>query len=235
MRIVRAVVTLGRKLREEHKLKVRQPLAALTVVHRDAAVREAVLASAALIADEINVKRVAVEADESGFASVTVKPNFKTLGKRCGSKLKAIGAALAGFGPGEVARLEAGEALVVEGETLTLADVVLQRDSKGDAAVVTDGDITVALDTRLDEGLLAEGIAREFVSLLQNARKDAGLEVADRITLAWSCSDPKVSAAIREHGAAIAKEVLAVDLREGSGDKSAELNKVPVQFALTKA
>ncbi|HYO94951.1 MAG TPA: isoleucine--tRNA ligase [Polyangiaceae bacterium] len=234
MRIVRAVVTLGRKLREDHKLKVRQPLAALTVVHRDPAVREAVLASAALIADEINVKRVAVEADESGFASVTVKPNFKTLGKRCGSKLKAISAALTGFGPGEVARLEAGEGLLVEGETLTLADVVLQRDSKGDAAVVTDGDITVALDTRLDEGLLAEGIAREFVSLLQNARKDAGLEVADRITLAWSCSDPKVSAAIREHGAAIAKEVLAVDLREGGGDKSAELNKVPVQFALSK-
>jgi isoleucyl-tRNA synthetase len=183
MRTVRSVVALGRKLREDHKIKVRQPLPKITVVHREARIRDAVLASTALIADEINVKEVVALADESAFAQVTVKPNFKTLGKRCGPKLKEIGAALAGWGFSEVQRLEAGETLEVAGEQLTLSDVVLQRGSKGDAAVATDGEITVALDTRIDEALLREGIARELVSLLQNARKDAGLDLADRVSV----------------------------------------------------
>jgi isoleucyl-tRNA synthetase len=234
MSIARSVVTLGRKLREDHKLKVRQPLAKITVVHREARVRDAVLASTSLIADEINVKEVVVLADESAFASVTVKPNFKTLGKRCGPKLKDIGAALAQWGTSEVQRLEAGESLEVVGERLTLQDVVLQRGSKGDAAVATDGHVTVALDTRIDDALLREGIARELVSLLQNARKDAGLDIADRIAVSWQCTDPLVSAALREHADVIAKEVLAPQFGEGEGSLRLEINKVPVTVTLSK-
>ncbi|HWA77952.1 MAG TPA: isoleucine--tRNA ligase [Polyangiaceae bacterium] len=234
MRTVRSVVALGRKLREDHKIKVRQPLPKITVVHREARIRDAVLASTALIADEINVKEVVALADESAFAQVTVKPNFKTLGKRCGPKLKEIGAALASWGFSEVQRLEAGETLEVAGEQLTLSDVVLQRGSKGDAAVATDGEITVALDTRIDEALLREGIARELVSLLQNARKDAGLDLADRVSVSWQCSDPVVAAALREHEGAIAKEVLALEFVEGEGSTALEINKVPVTITLKK-
>ncbi len=80
MATVRALATLGRRVREDHKIKVRQPLRGLTVVHRDAGIRADVLAASALISDELNVKAVAVEADESAFATVAVKPNFKTLG-----------------------------------------------------------------------------------------------------------------------------------------------------------
>ena len=88
MELARAAVSLGHKLRVDHKRKVRQPLASLTVVHRDSAVREDALAMAHVLKDELNVKAIEVEADESAFASVSVKPNFKALGKRCGPKLK---------------------------------------------------------------------------------------------------------------------------------------------------
>ncbi len=199
MGVVRAVVALARKIREDHKIKVRQPLSSLTVAHRDARVREAVLASAELIEDEINVKRVGVELDETTLASVTVKPNFKTLGKRCGPKLKEIGATLAAWGAPEVSALEAGQSVTVEGVDLTLADVILKRESKGHAAVATDGHVTVALDLQIDDALRREGIAREFVSLLQNARKEAGLDVSDRIAVTWSSDDVDVSTALREH------------------------------------
>src|SRR5690606_6768448 len=130
MRVVRTVVGLGRKLREEHRIKVRQPLRKLTVVHRDPRVRSQVLASVALIADELNLKAVTAEADESAFTTVQVKPNFKTLGKRCGSKLGALKGIFASWGFDEVARLEAGESIEVEGEAIALEDVILQRSPR---------------------------------------------------------------------------------------------------------
>ncbi|HEX4475060.1 MAG TPA: isoleucine--tRNA ligase [Polyangiaceae bacterium] len=236
MAVARTVVTLARKLREEHRIKVRQPLAQLTVAHRDPKIREAVLASASLIADEINVKVVETLADESAFATVTVKPNFKTLGKRLGPKLKAVGAALAALGSSDVAKLEAGESLTIEGETLTLDDVLLKRDAKGDRAVATDGSVTVALDTQIDEALRNEGIAREFVSVMQNARKDAGLDITDRVKVAWSCADPVVAGALREHAVSISKEILAVGLREAESDGavSVDVNQVPVKVTLER-
>jgi isoleucyl-tRNA synthetase len=235
MRVAREVVALGRKLREEHRIRVRQPLRRLTVVHRDPALRDMALGAQALIADELNVKSVAVEADESSFTSITVKPNFKTLGKRCGPKLKPIGAELARWGFAEVARLEAGEAIEVAGEPLTLDDVILQRSALAGAAVATNGELTVVLDTEIDAALRREGIAREFVSVLQNARKQAGLEVADRIRVSWSCQDPEVRAAFGEHADAIAREVLAVQFGEGPTREQSRLNEVDVGFALDKA
>lgn len=234
MMVARSVVALTRKLREDHKLKVRQPLSKLTVAHRDARVRDAVLRMALLIAEETNVKTVTVEADEGAFASVSVKPNFKTLGKRLGPKLKEIGAALSGWTLAEVAQLEAGTPVLVAGEALTLEDVVLQRSAKGDAAVATDGTITVALETKIDEALRREGIAREFISVMQNARKEGGMELTDRISLTWSCADVATSAALREYALSIAKEVLASEFKEGPAQTAVQVNQIAVNVTLEK-
>jgi isoleucyl-tRNA synthetase len=235
MRVTREVVGLGRKLREEHRIKVRQPLSRLTVVHRDPKLRAMALASQALIADELNLKAVHVEADESSFTSLTVKPNFKTLGKRCGPKLKAIGAELAGWSFDEVSRLESGGEIEVAGEVLSLSDVLLQRTALAGAAVATNGELTVVLDTAIDPALRREGIAREFVSVLQNARKQAGLDLADRIRVRWSCQEPEVRAALGEHAETIAHEVLAVQFDEGLTREQSRLNDHDVGFALDKA
>jgi isoleucyl-tRNA synthetase len=131
------------------------------------------------------------------------------LGKRCGPKLKQIGPELAGWGFEEVSRLEAGEAIVVAGEELRLEDVLFQRSGRGDAATATDGEYTVVLDTQLDDALRREGIARDAISLLNNARKDKGFDVSDRVRIAWSSHDAEVTAALEEHGELVSREVLA--------------------------
>jgi len=237
MSTVRAVSTLGRRVREDHKIKVRQPLRELSVVHRDEAVREDVIASAELLASELNVKKVSVEADESAFATVTVKPNFKTLGKRCGPKLKEIGPELAGWGFDEVSRLEAGESIVVAGEDLRLEDVLFHRSARGDAATATDGEYTVVLDTKLDDALRREGIARDAISLLNNARKDKGFEVSDRVRIAWVCDDDLVAQALEEHAELVAREVLATDfgpLDGNSGDEEIELGGAVLLYTIER-
>jgi isoleucyl-tRNA synthetase len=215
MEIVRRVAALGRRVREDHRIKVRQPLRELTVVHRDSGVRDDVLAAAVLVADELNVKQVSVEADESRFASVQVKPNFKTLGKRCGPKLKQIGPVLASWGFEEVLRLEAGETITVEGEALALEDVILQRSTEGEGASATDGEYTVVLDTALDAALEREGLAREAVNLLNNARKDQGLEVSDRVRVRWESDREEVAEALRAHADFVAREILAIEFESG--------------------
>ncbi len=238
MSTVRAVSTLGRRVREDFKIKVRQPLRELTVVHRDQSVREDVVAASALIASELNVKTVSVEKDESAVATVTVKPNFKTLGKRCGPKLKEIGPVLAGWGFEEVSRLEAGESILVAGEALRLEDVLFQRAVVGDAASATDGVYTVVLDTTLDDGLRREGIARDAINLLNNARKENGFEISDRIHVLWSSSDADLKAALEAHAEMISREVLATEFasREQIDDGAElELGGAILRYSIKKA
>jgi isoleucyl-tRNA synthetase len=237
MSTVRAVSTLGRRVREDHKIKVRQPLRELTVVHRDGSVREDVVESAELLASELNVKKVSVEADESAFTSVAVKPNFKTLGKRCGPKLKEIGPILATWGFDEVSRLEAGESIVVVGEALRLEDVLFQRSVRGDAAIATDGEYTVVLDAVLDDVLRREGIARDAISLLNNARKDQGFEVSDRVRIAWASGDGEVTRALEEHAEMVAREVLAAEfgpLDGGSGGEEMQLGGAVLRYSIRR-
>jgi isoleucyl-tRNA synthetase len=235
MLFVRRVVSLGRRLREEQKLKVRQPLARLTVVTRSADARAAALATAALIREELNVKSVETSLDEAAFCTLTLKPNFANLKGRAGPKLKEIGQGLASWGFAEVARLEAGETLPLAGEAIGLSDVLLQRKPAPGRAVATEGDVTLVLDTALTPELVLEGLSREFVSVLQQARKNAGLEVSDRIAVLFDSEDAEVLAAIERHGAAIADEVLALELRRDASAASNEsINGRPVRYALSK-
>jgi isoleucyl-tRNA synthetase len=199
-------------------------------------VREHIACSASLIEEELNVKQVGVEADEGAFTSVKVKPNFKTLGKRCGPKLKEISAALAGWGYAEVNQLEEGQSLEVAGEALGIGDVILQRQAAPNTAVATDGEITVVLDTSIDPALKREGLAREFISLIQNARKAAGLEVTDRIRLSYFSADAELMHALEEHAATIRKEVLASELRvDQTASTEATVNGVALRYSLEKA
>jgi isoleucyl-tRNA synthetase len=236
MAVVRSVVGLGRKLREDQKLKVRQPLATLTVVSRDPRVTAAARTTAALIADELNVKQVEFSADEATFCTLSIRPNFQALRERAGSKLKPIGEALRTWSASEIDKLERGEALDVAGVSISLADVLLTRTPVQGKVVASSGAVTVVLDPKITPELVQEGIAREFTSVLQQSRKNAGLEVSDRIRVDWDSADADVVAAIERHKISIGEEVLAVEFeRRSSGAESAELNGRPVRFSLAKA
>jgi isoleucyl-tRNA synthetase len=205
----------------------------VTIVHRSTEVQGQVLRMAALISEEINVKEVAVLSDESLFTTVSVKPNFKTLGKRAGSKMALIKSTLQEWGTQQVSELEAGKTLQIDDMEITLEDVLLQRSTKGDAAVATNGQLTVVLDTAVTDELRAEGHARELISLVQAARKAAGLEVSDRIVLTWSTQDANLAAAIERHSKTISQEVLASSISTGGGTQAVDINGIPLLFSLT--
>lgn len=220
----REVVRLGRRLRERHKLKTRQPLRRVTVVHGDPAVRRAIEAHAALLADELNVKDVVVQAQADDLATVTCKANFKTLGKRFGKDMKEAARLIESLGAADLAVIERGGSVEVLGQPVTPEDVVIRRESRADAVIEAEGALVVALDTALDEPLVHEGVARELVSAIQKLRKDAGLAITDRIRVQVNTEDPLVGAAIGTHHALVASEVLAttVDGVRADGVPAAE-------------
>jgi isoleucyl-tRNA synthetase len=183
MQAARDVVGLGLVVREREKIGVRRPLGKLTVASPDPRVREAVAQFEDAILGELNVKSVEVIADDSSLCKVTAKPNFRTLGKRLGPKLKAVQAALAAFGPAQIAALTQDGRVELEGETLTVEDVLLTREASASGAVESQNGLTVLLDTAITPALHHEGLARELVNRVQNLRKAANLDVSQRIRL----------------------------------------------------
>jgi isoleucyl-tRNA synthetase len=162
---------------------VRRPLARVTVASPDPAVRSAVEQLSDALRGELNVKEVVALADDSALCSLSAKANFKRLGKRLGPKMKAVAAAVEKLDAEAIARLERGESLELEGESLSGEDVLLSRQALPGNASESQGGITVVLDTNVTPELAAEGLAREVVSRVQNLRKEAELSVSERIQL----------------------------------------------------
>jgi isoleucyl-tRNA synthetase len=216
MDLVIRAVSMGRALRTVHGLKVRQPLRAIHLVTRNAKAHEALREFSALIQDELNVKRVIVEDRESELVEIRVKANFKTLGPRLGKDVQKAARAVAALPAETVLAIEAGEpyVLAADGLSVTLGadDIVVERREKEGLFVECSGPLTVALDHELTPELLEEGLARELINRVQNMRKDADLNVVDRITLTIHSPVPDVVAAVQRHAENIRAEVLATRL-----------------------
>jgi isoleucyl-tRNA synthetase len=227
MDVVREVVTLGRSLRVQSKIKIRQPLSTLTVVSHDAAVRRAVSAHADLISDELNVKVVETSEDEQAHAHLSAKANFRVLGPRLGPRMKDVATAIAALDETAVASLIDGASLEVGGEQIGLDDVVVSREPRAGVEVASTDRMSAALDTTMTTELELEGLAREVVKAIQQLRRDAGLDVADRITVTWSKPSAQLRTALEAHASYIAGEVLADVFTESAdldpGDADAEL------------
>jgi isoleucyl-tRNA synthetase len=219
MHAVRAVVVLGRALREKHKLKTRQPLQTVTVVSHDDDVRSHLLRHAELVAEELNVKEVVVVRDDASLASLSFKANFKTLGKKHGPKMKPAAAVIEQFTREQWATLEDGGSVDVEGAAITKEDVLVTRTASGEVALMTEGPLTVALDTKLSETLLDEGLVREVTSKLQQRRKDDGYGVTDRIHVRYFTSSDRLSSVIAQFQIEISEEVLAKKIEAGTNDE----------------
>jgi len=233
---VMAVVELGRRLRADNDLKVRQPLAEIRVSgvgdwSRGGADGEALKG---LVVDELNVKGFKAIADETALCTVSYKANFKTLGKKCGPKMKAVAAAIAKMGNGELGtgngeRGTGNGNMVIEGVEITPEDVLVTRTPKEGLVVASEGAIVVGLETALTPELVAEGNAREFVSHVQAMRKDADFEVTQRIAVTVSC-DAEMKASIEAHKDYVMGEILALELSfadEAAGgviDRTVDLN-----------
>ncbi len=240
---VRAAVGLGRALRERHQLKTRQPLARLTVVHHDPAVRAALEGHADLIAEELNVKAVDITEDDAGLCDVSFKANFRALGPRVGKDMKRYAGAIASMTRQDWDRIrEAGQGPLPAGPDsddlqIQVDDILVTRTPRGDVVIQTEGALTVALDTELDDALRQEGLARDAIRRLQTLRKDSGLEFTDRITLRLHSDDPDLAAALAAHRDYLAEELLAtaLTLSAGPGGEALDLDGRPLVAELSKA
>jgi isoleucyl-tRNA synthetase len=235
--LARQVVSMGRALREKHRLRTRQPLSRVTVVHHDPAARAALEAQAEIVAEELNVKVVHITGDEGSLATPVFKANFKTLGRRYGKRMKAAATAIAALGAEAWSTLQAGGELVIEDEAITAEDVLVHFEPKGDVVIETDAGVSVALDTELDAALVREGLARELTSRLQRLRKSEGLEVTDRVAVVVKPGSPELAAALADHADAIAAEVLATSLVVSGDDQphALDLDGHACSVALSRA
>jgi isoleucyl-tRNA synthetase len=236
-----SAVSLGRFLRTQSALKTRQPLQSVVLVSSQAGIRADLEEMAGVIAEELNVKEVLVRAHEEDLVHLSAKANFKKLGPKLGRRMRAAAAVIEALPPAEIACLRGGARLTLDlgdgGEPVELVeeDILVQRQERAGLAVANAGDITVALDTTLSAALRREGWARELVSRLQNLRKEARLEVTDRITVTYQLP-PAAAAAVAEFAPYIRAETLALSIEPGElpKDAEAEINGESCRLAVAK-
>ncbi len=242
MAAARGIVELGRRVRTEARVRVRQPLLEAVVHHGgDHAALGPLLD---LVAEELNVKRIVFADSAEQLGRWRAKPNYRVLGRRLGPQVKEVAQALARDDGSLAASLARGESVSVaagsgEPVRLTEADVELQQETLEGWGVAGEGGLTVALELELTDELRTEGLGRELVRLVQDARKAAGLEVSDRIALGIATTGAP-GAALEAYADTIAGETLAIDLRtseleDATYREDAELDGVAVTLTLRKA
>lgn len=219
MDLVRDLVRLGRASREAVRIKVRQPIKEILI---DGKYEEKIEDLVPLIKEELNVKEVVFEKDLSQFMNYSLRPNFKVVGPILGSKVKAFGKALNELDPHEaVARLEAGGKLVLnlDGEDVEIAKdyVMVTITAKEGFDVAMENNLFVILDTTLTKDLINEGYAREFISKVQQMRKNNGYEVLDKINIYYDGND-EIAEAVKLYEDYIKEETLAISINRVSDD-----------------
>ncbi len=243
MQAIRTLARLGRAVREEVGIKVRQPLSRLVCVapHVD----ETVLASLVpLLQMELNVKEVSFASSGDALVTLEAKPNFRSLGKKFGKSTPLAAQAVGAFTSEHLRGFLHGEplAVTVGGESHVLGpdDLTIVRRSAGRLAVQEDGGYFVAIDPAITPELEREGRARELISRVQRMRKESGFAVSDRIVLIVGGAD-EVHAIVQAHGAWIAEEVLAAELVLASdgdarmqGSQAIELDGITAHVAITR-
>ncbi len=211
----RTIVSLGLSARTEAKLKVRQPLSHAIIVLPGA--RSLLPEIEDEIADALNVKQLESAATLEGLLDYSVVPSFKRLGPKVGKlmpKLKDLLVAADGAAVRDAFARDGRFTIDVDGTTIVLEpdDVEIRATSHEELALAEDGGIAVALDTRIDDALAREGIAREVIRVLNDRRKAKGLQISDRIA-AWLRAEGPVAEAVTTHRDWIAREVLARELQ----------------------
>jgi isoleucyl-tRNA synthetase len=212
MDVALEIVGLTRVMRMKANLKVRQPLHKIMIPVLSSKMNEEIELMADVIKEEINVKEIEYVTEESGILKKKAKPNFRILGPKYGKNVQQVAAAIRNFTSADINRLEKQDSLEIKIDgieyKIILEDMeILHEDIQG-WMVESSGALTVALDTNLDESLIEEGLAREFVNRIQNMRKESGFEVVDRIIIYYRATD-KLTQSLEKLRQYIQQETLA--------------------------
>ena len=237
MALARQVVTLGHSARNSANVKLRQPLAR-ALLHLEPGAGELDEELLLLVQDELNVKQVTFVDDASDLVTYRLLPDNKVLGPRFGQRFPAVRAALAALDPLATARRLRAKLplrLEVAGEEVELSpdEVLVREEPRAGLAVASERSLTVAVDVAITPELVAEGRAREVVRRVQSLRKEAGLNLDDRIITTYQAEGP-LAEAIAAWQAFIAAETLSVELRAGPPEEGATVVEDRIDGQLLK-
>ena len=233
MALVRNIVSLGLRVRTDHKLKVRQPLSLAEVVLPDNRQREALAGYRDLIAEELNVREVAFVHGDEGHVHYVARPNFRRLGPRLGKKMPLAKKAFASADAAELRRqlLADGKAEIeIDGERVSLDadDVEVQVEAAEHYAAASDQQTVVVLNTDLTEELLEEGVYRELLRRVQDLRRELDIEYTQRIGLSIEASE-KIRGIIEARRVHFMEETLCTALEtDGSVPRAGERREMEV-------
>ncbi len=205
------LILLGRQKRNQVQIKVKTPLASLTVIHKDDALLKEISKLESYIQSELNVKTVEYSTDEDKYIKLYAKPNSPVLGKRLGKEFGKFVGMISKLDAKALGKLEDSGSLELAGETFATEDILIFREAKEGTQALSNRFISIDIDTNLSEELILEGLAREVVNRVQRTRKESGFNVEDRITITYEASQ-KLASAIESHKEHIAKETLALSL-----------------------
>ncbi|MFM2440103.1 MAG: hypothetical protein RLZ16_1102 [Bacteroidota bacterium] len=215
MQMAQDICSLVLSIRKKVNIKVRQPLQKILIPVLDPATKSAIELMEELILAEVNVKEINYITETEGVISKKLKPNFKLLGAKLGTKMKEASAAIAGLNQAQISQLEKEGVLdlVIEGTSIPLliSEVdIIAEDIPGWSVAVKNG-LTVALDISLSPALLQEGNARELVNRVQNIRKEANFELTDKILLRI-VDNTELKDSINQFSDYICREILALEI-----------------------
>ena len=229
-------------LRRKVNINVRKPLQKIIIPVLDKEMATRIEAVRQLIMNEVNIKDIELISDTTGIITKRIKPNFKTLGAKCGKYMKQVAALVATFSQEQIAAVENNAETILEVEdqkfVTTAADFEITSEDMPGWLVASEGKLTVALDITITEELRREGVARELVNRIQNIRKDSGFEVTDKIRVEIELNDA-TSAAVESFAEYIAQQTLSVEVKavaEPQGEKvvDSELDEATLKIAVSR-
>ncbi len=239
MDLAQLVVSLGHGLRKEHKLKVRQPLQAATIVTSNTEAEKTLQRQKQIICDELNVKELKFTQNESEFVNILVQPNYPVLGKKAGKHMKALKEKISKLTSEDLQKVQEGFSISVDIEgghfDLQKEDLFIKREAKEGLVAKAERDVTVVLNTKLNDELILEGLARELVNKINTLRKSEGFEVTDRVHVKIASSE-KTKRSFEKHEGYICHEILAKSVSFETCEGSEwDLNGERAVIALSKA
>ena len=215
MQLAQDICSLVLSIRKKVNIKVRQPLHKILIPVLDPAMKLSIEQMEELILAEVNVKEINYITETEGVISKKLKPNFKLLGAKLGTKMKQASAVIAALSQNEISELERNGTLTILVEespiTLLINEVDIIAEDIPGWSVAVKGNLTVALDISLSEALLKEGHARELVNRVQNIRKEANFELTDKILL-QIVDNQHLKESINEFSDYICREILATQI-----------------------
>jgi isoleucyl-tRNA synthetase len=239
MDFVQRAVSIGHALRKEQKIKVRQPLSKAHLVAANEEILKILEKQKELIEEELNVKEIHFHNDESKFVELSVKPNFRLLGKKVGQHMPKVQKMILGFTQAELNDLKKGKSVTIKVEEesfeITPEEVEVNRKSKEGIIAGNDQDLAIALDIHLTPDLLLEGLAREIVNKINTMRRELKFDVSDRIKVTIDSTD-KVKECFKKYKSYITGEILAVEVNFGpcegtEWDLNGEMTIIAIQKA----